>query len=90
MEVPLAVSDLIQTSQSSFINNTAKRGGGAVLVIRDNSSITVSESAFNLNSASFCGVIEVNRVSHNVKLTTSTFIQNQARDDSDNELFLSN
>ena len=53
----IAISDSIQINQSSFVNNIAKRGGGAILVIRDNSSVGVSESAFNLNSASYCGVL---------------------------------
>ena len=84
----ITVSDSIQISQCSFMNNTAKRGGGAVLVVKDNSSISVTESAFNLNSASYCGVFQINGVSHNVKLTRSIFTQNRARGDSDIELFL--
>lgn len=85
----IAVSDSIQINRCFFVNNTAKRGGGATLVIRDNSSISVSDSTFNSNSASFCGVFQINGASHNVKLTNSTFAQNRARGDSDIELFLS-
>ena len=81
----VAISDSIQINQCSFVNNTAKRGGGAVLVVRDNSSVSISESAFNLNSASYCGVFRISGVSHNVKLTKSIFAQNRARGDSDIE-----
>ena len=84
----IALSDSIQINQCSFVNNTAKRGGGAILTIRDNSSVSVSESAFNLNSASYCGVFQISGVSHNVKLTKSIFAQNRARGDSDFERVL--
>jgi predicted outer membrane repeat protein len=81
----IVISHSIKINRCSFVNNTAKRGGGAVLVIRDNSSISVSESSFILNSASYCGVLEINGASHSVKLTKSTFAQNRARGDSDIE-----
>ena len=81
----ISISDSIQISQCSFISNTAKRGGGAVQIVRDNSSIIVAESIFDLNSASYCGVFEVDGLSHNVTLMYSLFTQNQARGDSDIE-----
>ena len=85
----ISVSDSIHISQCSFSNNTAKRGGGAIHVVRDNSTVTVAKSAFSFNSASYCGVFQINGLSHNVKLSRSTFTQNQARGDSDIETFLS-
>ena len=80
----LYASDSVRISQSSFINNTAKlRGGGAVYVTRDNSSIFIAESEFSFNSAAYCGAFDVNGLHHGVKVTDSIFAQNKAGGGSD-------
>ena len=73
-------SSSVHVSRCSFINNTAKNSGGAIRAnFRSNQTFLVEESAFTFNSAAYCGVFQIEGISHSIKLSQSSFMQNQAR-----------
>ena len=75
-----SVSDM-SIHDSLFENNTAVRGGGAVLYTdRLTASVLVSNSTFTHNTASQCGVLQVENALSNytVNFTNSVFRENKA------------
>lgn len=75
----------IRVIDSVFINNTARRGGGAIFSRRERARIVIYNTTFNNNSALFCGVLDVNgRTSnHEINFTGSTFLYNRAAGEGD-------
>ena len=71
--------DSIQVNESSFINNTALRmSGGAFYCGGDYANIMSFKSTFLNNSASYCGVMEVNDLYHKIDMINCTFTDNTA------------
>ncbi len=64
----------------SFSGNTAATlGGGAIYSNSRYSNVTVSESTFNYNSASYCSVLHVEEFFHfSISITESVFVDNVA------------
>ncbi len=70
----------LSVHQSSFTGNTASAlGGGAIYSNSRYSNVTISESIFSYNSASYCSVLDVDEFYHfNVSITDSVFTYNMA------------
>ena len=69
----------VQLNESSFVGNTAiNTSGGAIYVGGKHTNVLLFESTFNNNSAGYCGVIDVDKIYHNVDILGSTFGGNTA------------
>ncbi len=73
-------SSSLTVHQSSFTNNRAPAlGGGAIYSNSRYSNVSISESIFSYNSASYCSVLDVDEFYHfNVSITDSVFTYNMA------------
>ena len=70
----------VSVTGSYFINNTAlTQGGGAIYSNGRYVNITLASSTFNYNSASYCGVLDLDDYYHfSVDFTDSVFMYNTA------------
>ena len=70
----------ISVFDSHFINNLATtEGGGAIYSNGQYANVTITSSTFHNNSASYCGVLDVDNYNHfSVNLTNSIFTYNTA------------
>ena len=70
----------VSMSSSSCINNTAvQEGGGAIYVNSRYANVSLTSSIFTHNSASYCGVLDVDDYDHfSADLTNSVFTHNTA------------
>ena len=70
----------ITITTSTFINNTASAGGGgAIYSARRYTNISLVDNIFSLNTAVYCGVIDVDEFYHyHVNITGNTFSHNRA------------
>ena len=69
----------VQLNESSFVGNTAiNTSGGAIYVGGKHTNVLLFESTFNNNSAGYCGVMDVDKIYHNVDIIGSTFGGNTA------------
>ena len=76
----LGTNSSISVFDSPFINNTAMtEGGGAIYTNGQYANVTLTSSTFHNNSASYCGVLDVDNYNHfSVNLTNSIFTYNTA------------
>ena len=71
--------DSIQLNETSFINNTAiLMSGGALYCAGNYANILLFESTFLNNSASYCGVMEIDDLHHKVNIIKCMFTDNIA------------
>jgi hypothetical protein len=76
----LGINSSISVFDSHFINNIAMtEGGGAIYSNGRYANVTLTSSTFHNNSASYCGVLDVDNYNHfSVNLTNSIFTYNTA------------
>ena len=66
--------DSIQLKETSFINNTAiLMSGGALYCAGNYANILLFENTFLNNSASYCGVMEIDDLHHKVNIIKCMF-----------------
>ena len=71
--------DSIQLNETSFINNTAVlMGGGALYCAGNYANVLLFKSTFLNNSASYCGVMEIDDLYHKVSIIKCMFNDNAA------------
>ena len=76
----IAISDgNISVVNSTFINNTASRGGGSIYSSKSYTNISLTNNTFSNNTASYCGVLFVDQFDHHIiNITGNTFTFNKA------------
>ena len=70
----------IDVSRSSFVDNAAVRGGGGAIYSNGRyANVSLALSTFTNNTASYCGVLDVDEFNHfSVNFTDSIFTRNTA------------